>query len=103
MNKIDKEAIKTDSTVSAMRIAFFRVIATIIGLSLLTVVAKIALSYKNIPFDITGIVALIGVLGTVAFGGKAAQSFSEKPTTNPIQSVLSSILPKKEEKPEDNR
>lgn len=77
MTKLEKEAVNTDSKISSMRIAFFYIIKLIMVIASLTVGAKFIFVYLDKPFDITGIVALITALGVVAFGGKAAQSFSE--------------------------
>lgn len=92
MTKIDKEAIQTDSKVSAMRVAFIRIIWVIITIAFFSMAAKFFFAYLEKPFDLNGIVALIGVLGTVAFGGKAIQSFSEKDAPSSITGVISSVL-----------
>lgn len=92
MIKIEQEAIKTDSNISSMRIAFFRIIWVIIGIAIVSVLAKIGLAFYNPTtiFDMSGITSLITALGLVAFGGKSIQSFSENgPITNPIQKVVS--------------
>jgi hypothetical protein len=77
MNKLEKDAVQTDSKVSAMRIAFFWMIKYIIILSSIVAIAAIAFAFLGKPFPLGAFIGLIGVLGTVAFGGKAAQSFSE--------------------------
>jgi len=77
MSSNQKEAIKTDSKVSAMRIAFFWMIKYIIILSAVVGIAAIVFAWVGKPFPLGEFIGLIGVLGTVAFGGKAAQSFSE--------------------------
>lgn len=79
MSKVEQEAIKTDSSISSMRVSFFWIIKTIIVISAGTVIAKIGLAFYNpsYVFDMTGIVALVTALGVVAFGGKSIQSFGE--------------------------
>ncbi len=97
MSKLTLEAIKIDSKVSSMRIAFFWMIKVIIMIAVLSVIGSLVFSWLGKPFQLSGIVALIGVLGTVAFGGKAAQSFSEKsevPLSQTITSTITKIVPK---------
>lgn len=93
MTIFEKDAINTDSKISSMRIAFFYMIKLIIILSSATVAAKFVFSYLEKPFDLTGIVALIAALGVVAFGGKAAQAFSEP--SNLVSNIAKSIAPDK--------
>ncbi len=93
MNTMEKEAVQVYSKVSSMRIAFFKIIKTIIFISIISVFSFVGLSYLGKPFDMSGIVALIGILATVAFGGKAVQSFSENPTAEKIMGVVNTAIP----------
>jgi hypothetical protein len=94
MNKLQLEAVNTTSTISAMRIAFLWIIKTIIFISIVTIIAIIAFTYFEKPFNyLGGIVGLITALGVVAFGGKAVQSFSEKtPVTNSVDLTTGSAV-----------
>ena len=74
-----------------MRIAFFWMIRVIIAISIVTVIGAFIFSWVGKQFPFSGIVALIGVLGTVAFGGKAVQSFSEKNETSVSQTITNTI------------
>ena len=78
MNINEQEAIKTDSKISAMRIAFFWTIKFVLVLSAIVVVAGLAFTWFQKPnYPWVPLVSLIGVLGGIAYGGKAAQSFGE--------------------------
>ena len=97
MSKLTQEAIKIDSKISSMRIAFFWMIRVIIIIAVLSVIGSLLFSWVGKQFQLSGIVALIGVLGTVAFGGKAVQSFSEKNETSVSQTItntIAKIIPK---------
>jgi hypothetical protein len=88
MNVNEKEAIKTDSKISAMRIAFFWTIKFVLVLSAVVVVAGLVFTWFQKPnYPWVPLVSLIGVLGGIAYGGKAAQSFGENsfiPPSYPI-------------------
>ena len=77
-----------------MRVVFIWMSKVIIGISITVTLAKLIFSYFKIEFDITPFVYLISALGVVAFGGKAAQSFSEKGSTTSmdIPQGLSSVI-----------
>jgi hypothetical protein len=87
------EYTKTNSIHSAMRLAFLWMVKLTIGLAIFTAVSIVgtaianAFITKQITLPIAGMIGLVGSIATVAFGGKALQSFSEKeeePTENQI-------------------
>lgn len=91
MNSLEKEAVKVESNISAMRIAFFRIIKVIIFIAIVAILALLVFTYLGKTFDMMAVVALIGVLGTVAFGGKALQSFSESPVNQKITDLVNKV------------
>jgi xanthosine utilization system XapX-like protein len=101
MNKLEKDAIQTDSKISAMRIAFLWMIKYIIILSSIVAIAAIIFALLGKPFPLGAFIGLIGVLGTIAFGGKAAQSFGENQysqswggyNTQPFMSTTTTTMP----------
>ena len=83
MSRTTDEAVKTDSKISAMRVAFFWMIKVIIGISIVVTAAKLVFVYLGKDFDITPFIYLVSALSVVAFGGKVGQSFSEGNVTMP--------------------
>ena len=90
MEKIPlSEYAKTTSIHSAMRLAFLWIVKLTIGLAIFTMISIVAAAVvntfitKQITLPIAGMLGLVGSIATVAFGGKALQSFSE-PTDPPI-------------------
>lgn len=78
---MDKEALKTDSTVSSMRIMFARTVNTALFISVLGIGGSIVAALLDKKFDLIAASALVGVLLTTAYGGKSAQSFAEREQT----------------------
>ena len=93
MNDIEKEAIKTDSNTSIMRIAFWYSVKLTTWLTSLTVIAEIIGPFVyhfidpqgHYSIDLVGLAALIGTISVSSFGGKAAQSFGESRSQTSIQ------------------
>ena len=92
---VTKEAIKTDSTISAMRVAFFWMIKFIIIITTFVAISAVVFAWMDKQFPLGSFIGLIGVLGTVAFGGKAAQSFSKQtPLSVTTMTKVNTIQPK---------
>jgi hypothetical protein len=97
MTDLEKEAIKTNSTISSMRLGFFYIIKTIVFISIISILALIVCSIFKLPFDMVGVVALITALGVVAFGGKSVQSKYEKENKTLLENTVRSIEKNKED------
>jgi hypothetical protein len=84
MNKeIKEDALKTDSKISAMRVAFIRTVNVALWLAILGVAGTIGATFMDKKVDLMAIGAIIGILLTAAFGGKTGQSFAEREPTLP--------------------
>lgn len=77
---MDKEALKTDSNLSSMRIMFARVVNVSLFLAGIALGSYILGEFIfNKKLDLIAMTALVATLLTIAFGGKSVQSFSERP------------------------
>jgi hypothetical protein len=79
----EAEYTKTNSIYSSMRLVFIKVVkfwivlSTIIVISIVGCAIASVFTPKPIELPVTALLGVIGTIGVVAFGGKAAQSFSE--------------------------
>jgi|SRR5208337_1309151 len=93
-----EEYTKTNSIYSSMRLVFLKVVKFWIVISSCIVFAIIGCSIANsflekpIQLPVTALVGVIGAIGTVAFGGKALQSFSE-PDAPEVDTMKSGATP----------
>lgn len=77
------EYTKTNSIYSSMRLAFLKVVrfwiilTFVIVLSIIGTAIASSFTTKPIVLPVAALIGVIATVGTIAFGGKAIQSFSE--------------------------
>jgi hypothetical protein len=75
-----EELMDVDSKYSSMRWAFLMMVKLGAWMSMLSIIGMIIVSILDKYFPAAGAAAILGVIFTTAFSGKAAQSFAEHPT-----------------------